>query len=123
MKGEDMRLNEVVFTDALPVDGYGPGYFRFGDQTHDAPLVVLPTGVASWAGFDDTVPLLKAAGMIDLLIVCTGSEIAHIPDGFRAMLEDAGIGVEFMASAQACRTYNVLLGEGRRVGLAALPVS
>ena len=118
-----MRLNEVVFTDALPVDGYGPGYFRLGDQTHEAPLVVLPTGIASWAGFEEVEPLLQAAGMIDLLIVGTGSEIAHVPDEFRAALEDAGIGVEFMASAQACRTYNVLLGEGRRVGLAALPVS
>ncbi|MBT8417844.1 MAG: Mth938-like domain-containing protein, partial [Silicimonas sp.] len=32
------------------------------------------------------------------------------------------IGVDVMASPQACRTYNVLLGEGRRVALAVLPV-
>ncbi len=118
-----MRLNELTFTDALPVEGYGAGYFRFGGKAHEAPLVVLPTGVTSWAGFEDLDPLLAATDAIDLLIVGTGSEISQIPDAFRAALDAAGIGVEFMASAQACRTYNVLLGEGRRVGLAAFPIS
>jgi uncharacterized protein len=37
-------------------------------------------------------------------------------------LEDAGLGVEVMSSPTACRTYNVVLSEGRRVGLALLPV-
>lgn len=118
-----MRLNEVVFTDAIPVDGYGPGFFRLGGQVHEAPLVVLPTGVASWSGYGDAKPLLEAANLIDLLIVGTGAEIEHIPSIFRTTLESARIGVEFMASPQACRTYNVLLGEGRRVALAVFPVS
>lgn len=118
-----MRLNEVVYTDALPVDGYGPGFFRVGGTAHDAPLVILPSGVAPWRGYDDTAPILAAAGDIDVCLVGTGDDIAHVPDDFRRALEEAGIGVEFMASAQACRTYNVLLGEGRRVGLALLPVT
>ena len=41
----------------------------------------------------------------------------------RSALEQAGLGVEAMASPAACRTYNVLLSEGRRVGLALLPVA
>ena len=118
-----MRLNEVILTDALPIEGYGAGYFRIGGKAHDAPLAVLPTGVTSWAGFEETKPFLNIAGQIDLLIVGTGGEISQIPNTLRAALENAGIGVEIMASAQACRTFNVLLGEGRRVGLAALPVS
>ena len=40
----------------------------------------------------------------------------------REALEEAGLGVEVMASPAACRTYNVLLSEGRRVGLALIPV-
>jgi len=50
------------------------------------------------------------------------AEIAHLPVAFRKQLEDAGLGVEAMASPAACRTYNVLLSEGRRVALALLPV-
>ncbi|MGI9393423.1 MAG: Mth938-like domain-containing protein [Boseongicola sp.] len=118
-----MRLNEVVFTEALPVEGYGPGFFRLGGQIHEAPLAVLPTGVTTWSGLDETELLINSANSIDLLIVGTGSEIGNIPAPFRETLENAGIGVEHMASPQACRTYNVLLGEGRRVALAVLPVT
>ena len=51
-----------------------------------------------------------------------GAEIAHVPTEFRAALEEAGIGVEVMNSPAACRTYNVLLSEGRRIAVALLPV-
>ena len=70
-------------------------------------------------GFEDFERLVDAADLIDLLIVGTGNEISHLPDTFREPLEDAGIGVEHMASAQACRTYNVLVHE-RRAVVAAL---
>ncbi|MFZ8959647.1 MAG: Mth938-like domain-containing protein, partial [Paracoccaceae bacterium] len=52
----------------------------------------------------------------------TGAEIAHIPAKLRAALESAGLGVEVMGSPSAARSYNVLLGEGRRIGAALLPV-
>jgi uncharacterized protein len=59
---------------------------------------------------------------LDVLFVGTGPEIAHLPAAFRETLEEAGIGVEPMSSPAACRTYNVLLSEGRRVAVALLPV-
>ena len=117
-----MRLNEITYTDAVPVEGYGPGFFRIGGQVHEGPIAVLPTGVKPWGGFDDTETPLAALGSLDVLFVGTGAEIAHVPAGFRAALEEAGLGVESMASPAACRTYNVLLSEGRRVGLALIPV-
>ena len=117
-----MRLNEVVYTDAKPVDGYGPGFFRIGGEVYEGPIVVLPTGIAPWGGYDDAKTLIDAVADLDVVFVGTGAEIAHIPSALRTALEDAGLGVEVMASATACRTYNVLLSEGRRVGLALLPV-
>ena len=117
-----MRLNEVTYTDAVPVDGYGRGFFRIGGSVRKGAVLILPTGVAAWAGYDETDSLTALAGRIDVLLVGTGAEIAHAPAAFREALEAVGIGVEVMASPQACRTYNVLLCEGRRVGLAALPV-
>ena len=59
---------------------------------------------------------------VDVLFVGTGAEIAHLPTSLRQRLEDSGIGVEVMNSPSACRTYNVLLSEGRRVAVAAVPV-
>ncbi len=116
-----MRLNEMRFTDAVPVDGYGPGFFRIGGTVVRGPVIVLPSGVVGWAGFDETAPLLAAVGSIDVLFVGTGAEIAHLPVPFREALEAVGLGVEGMSSPAACRTYNVLLSEGRRVGLALIP--
>ncbi len=117
-----MRLNEVNYTDALPVDGYGPGFFRIGGTAHPAPLAVLPSGIVEWTGLDDVTPFLAARGDVDVILFGMGAEIAHLPQTLRDALDSAGVGAEVMSSPQACRTYNVLLGEGRRVGLAALSV-
>lgn len=117
-----MRLQEVEFPDAKPIDGYGPGFFRVGGEAMQAPLCVAVSGVQDWGGYDDTESLLLLAGHIDVLFIGTGAETAHVPPAFRAALEDAGLGIEAMNSPAACRTYNVLVSEGRRVAAALLPV-
>lgn len=117
-----MRMNEVEYTDAQPIDGYGEGYFRIGGVAHEAPLTVTPAGVAPWGGLDDATALVSGAETLDVFLIGMGTDIAHIPQSLRDALENAGVGVEVMSSPQACRTYNVLLGEGRRIGLALLPV-
>lgn len=117
-----MRLNEVTYNDAVPVEGYGPGFFRVGGVVREGAIAILPAGVSAWGGYDDTAGLEAAAADIDVALIGTGAEIAHVPAAFRSALEAVGIGVEVMASPQACRTYNVLLGEGRRVALAVMPV-
>lgn len=117
-----MRLNEIVYTDARPVEGYGPGFFRIGGEVRRGGLLILPTGLSAWQGYGDRDRLMAARGHIDVLFVGTGAEIAPVPGDFRAALEGAGVGVEIMASPTACRTYNVLLSEGRRIGAALIPV-
>lgn len=117
-----MRLNEITFTDAKPVEGYGPGFFRIGGEVIMGAALTGPTGTQSWGGYEDLQPLLNLAGQVDVLFMGTGAEIAHIPEPFRAALEEAGLAVDVMASAPAARTYNVLLSEGRRIALAVLPV-
>ncbi len=117
-----MRLNEVTYTDAEPVDGYGAGFFRVGGTRIDGALITGPAGTRGWGGLDDREVLLDLAGSIDVLLIGTGAEIAHIPADLRRAIEDAGMGVETMNSPAACRTYNVLLTEGRRVALAVVPI-
>ncbi|MEL6220164.1 MAG: Mth938-like domain-containing protein, partial [Pseudomonadota bacterium] len=48
--------------------------------------------------------------------------IAPLPADVRQAIEAAGIGVEVMSTPSACRTYNVLLSEGRRVACALTAV-
>jgi uncharacterized protein len=93
-----MRLSEIAFNDGVPVDAYGPGYFRIGGEVRNGPQLILPTGAVDWGGYNDTSMIVEAADDLDVLFVGTGSETAH------------------------CRTYNILLSEGRRVGVALLPV-
>lgn len=117
-----MRLHEIVFTDAKPVDGYGPNFFRIGGQVIKGAVVAGPKGTQTWGGFEDTGVLLELAGQVDVLFVGTGADIAHLPDDLLETLQEAGIAAEAMSSPAACRTYNVLLSEGRRIALAVLPI-
>jgi len=117
-----MQLHEIRFDAATPIDGYGPGFFRIGGQVIEGAVLVTAGGARSWGGFDDSPTLLALAGSVDVLFLGTGAETGHIPAALRQTLEAAGLGVEAMNSPAACRTYNVLLAEGRRVAAALLPV-
>ena len=117
-----MRLNEISYNDASPIDGYGPGFFRVGRHVLRGACLVTPWNAGPWGGLGDWDAPLSLQGKIDVLIVGTGAEIAHLPADFRAAFEGVGIGVEAMNSPAAARTYNVLLGEGRRIAVCLLPV-
>ena len=117
-----MRLTEITYDLAKPIDGYGPGFFRIDGKVLTGPCLITPWGASSWGGLDDTATPLALAGKIDVLFIGMGADIAHVPAGFRDTLEAAGIGVEVMNSPAAARTYNVLLAEGRRIAAALLPV-
>ena len=116
-----MKLNEVTYGAGQPIDGYTEGGFRVGGRLYDGAVLVAPGGVTPWDG--TAASILALADAIDVLLIGTGAEIAHPDPALRDPLEAAGLGVEAMASAQAARTYNVLLGEGRRVAAALRPVA
>lgn len=116
-----MDLTETQFGDARPFDGYGPGFFRVGGAVVEGALVLHAGGLAPWDG-RDPAPLVALAGTVDVILLGTGAEIAHADSDLRAAVEGAGLGLEVMATAPACRTYNVLVGEGRRVAAAVMPV-
>ena len=117
-----MQMNEITFRDAVPIDGYGPGFFRVAGQVLTGAIIVTAERASVWGGLEDLAALEALAGQVDVLFLGTGSEIAHPPAGLRTRLEVLGIGVETMNSPSACRTYNVLVSEGRRVAVAVLPV-
>ena len=104
-----------------PVEGYGPGFHRIGGRRHEGPIVVHGGGVSGWDG-RDPAPILALKGAVDVVLMGTGADIAHAPADLRVAVEEAGMGLEVMNSPAACRTYNVLIGEGRRVAAALLPV-
>jgi uncharacterized protein len=121
-----MRQVEVNYEGiGVPVDGYGAGGFRVAGAVWRGPVALLPEGARTWSGLPDLALFLDHAEAIDVLLVGMGAELA-LPEAefqrWRATLEAAGVGLELMATPAACRTYNVLLAEGRRVAAALMPV-
>ena len=79
-------------------------------------------GVCHWGGLDDLEPLIINKENYDVIFIGMGIDILPLPKVIANKLEQAGVPFEVMGSPSACRTYNVLLSEDRRVGLAILPV-
>ncbi len=120
-----VRTTEIDFESRLPIDGYAPGGFRVAGTVYRGPIGLVPAGVIDWGGLPDLGPFLERAAEFDVLLVGLGAAMGPLPEGFvasRAALEAAGVGVDPMATPSACRTFNVLLGEGRRVAAALMPV-
>lgn len=117
-----MRLNEIAYNESAPVDGYGPGFFRIGGSLINGPVITGPLGTQGWDGFADLDALIALKDHVDVLFVGTGADVAHLPEEVAEALQEAGLAAEPMSSPAACRTYNVLLSEGRRVALALIPV-
>lgn len=117
-----MRLSEIEFEGQRPVDGYGPGFFRVAGEVYEGPILLSAAGLGLWKGDKDSKPLIELSAQLDVLFIGTGANIAPLPAKLKQALDKANVPYDVMSSPSACRTYNVLLGEGRRVGLAALPV-
>lgn len=105
------------------IEGYGAGGFLFGGMSHRGSILALPSGVravpitqASEIDASVLAPLLaEPQGSVDLLVLGTGDNLALPSREVRALLRAAGVGVDPMATHHAIATYNILLGEGRKV--------
>ena len=117
-----MRLDETPYHHQLPVDGYGPGFFRVGGEIYKGGIFVHDRQVQSWAGYDKSDDLIECAKKYDLLLMGTGIELRPVPEILSAQIEASGSALECMPSPSACRTFNVLIAENRSVMLACLAI-
>tara|TARA_Y100000389_G_scaffold15401_1_gene13681 strand:+ start:653 stop:1006 length:354 start_codon:yes stop_codon:yes gene_type:complete len=117
-----MQINEVSFNGQPPVDSYGPGFFRVSNIIHKGALFLTLKGSINWTGLDDLTAIIENKDDYDVVFIGMGKEISPLPKTIYNKLEKAGVPFEVMNSPSACRTYNVLLSEERRVGLAVLPI-
>jgi uncharacterized protein len=124
-----MRLEEQAQGRFL-IQGYGEGGFRIAGKRHQGGVMVLPVGVVPWPVTtpaeiteDSLRPAIDAAADIDVLLIGCGASIAPVDrEMMRRIREAHGIAIDLMDTGAACRTYNVLLLDGRQVGAALLPV-
>lgn len=118
------------FPGRAPIDAYGNGGFRFADMSHRGSLLCLPSGIAGWdvQAFEDLnfaafTRVLAERRDIEFVLLGTGDELRHPSLDVRTAFAEAGVGLEPMSTGAACRTYNVLLAEGRPVAAALIAVA
>ena len=111
------------------IDAYGAGGFRFADMSHRGSLLCLPDAIWAWPVTRpqdiDRASLLRvfeAASGIDSLIIGTGNDVWLMPNDLREALRRHHVGVDTMQTGAAIRTYNIMIGERRRVAAALIAV-
>ena len=120
-----MKLHSDAHSGLNTISGYGSDYIQIHQKTYQHAVLVSPSGdivawpVASFATLTEADFLQICARQPELFILGTGAR-QHFPKPeLLKPLIQARIGFEIMDSQAACRTYNILMGEGRQV-LAAI---
>jgi uncharacterized protein len=108
---------------------YGPGRFLIGEREWREPVLVTPTATVPLgiSRAEDLTPeslafLKTLPTPTELLVLGCGARAIFVPPAQRAALKAAGLGLEVVDTGSACRIYNVLVAEGRRVAAALIPV-
>ncbi|MCR6632059.1 MAG: Mth938-like domain-containing protein [Magnetospirillum sp.] len=124
-----MDITPVVSSESQLIHGYGDLGFTITGTRHEGSVLVLPTRTLPWAAkavaeitVESLQPLLEAEPRPAVLLLGCGKGMAVIPREIKAALRAAGMVVEPMDTGAACRTYNVLLTEGRDVAAALIAV-
>ena len=114
---------------AAEIEAYGKGGFIFDTMSHQGSLLCLPDAVWAWpvekAEQIDRASLERvfaAASSIDTLIIGTGLEIWRPPPALREALRAVKVMLDAMQTGPAIRTYNIMMGERRRVAAALIAV-
>ncbi len=113
------------------VDAYGKGAFTIRGQRHAGPIILLPDAVLPWS-FGDIAALtvgdfaalvsLEPSRRPNILLIGMGTRTQFVTPAVRSALREAGMIADLMDTGAACRTYNVLLAEERRVAACLVPV-
>jgi uncharacterized protein len=121
-----MKLHASRPTSLNTVTAYGSGYLEINAERHEQALLVQPESpLEAWPveRFEQLDPahFARIAELApEVVLLGTGARQRFPHPRLTAPLTAAGIGVEAMDSGAACRTYNILMTEGRKVVLAVL---
>jgi uncharacterized protein len=114
---------------SAPIEAYGKGGFVFAEMSHRGSLLCLPDSIWAWPVMKpeeiDRASLARvfaAANSIDTLIIGSGTDVWLPPAALREALRAAGVVLDAMQTGPAVRTYNIMMGERRRVAAALIAV-
>ncbi|MBT4769721.1 MAG: hypothetical protein HOO00_04255 [Rhodospirillaceae bacterium] len=114
------------------IDSYGEEGFTVSGHLWRCPILVFAGQTQAWEidgekmpdalTISSLAPVFDYEPAIELLLIGLGPSILALPEIFRGGMKERGVAIEPLDSGAACRTFNLLSMEGRRVAAALLPV-
>ena len=116
-----MKLSEDYNSGSYMINGYDSEGIIINQRTYSCSLIVSnhqllenwPLQDISQLTTDNLTPILELNP--EVILIGTGSTLTFPPVASYSNIIQSGLGIEFMDSIAACRTYNILLSEDRNV--------
>jgi uncharacterized protein len=109
------------------IQSYGEGGFKVSGVRYKSSILILPDEAIGWPvasaselTLQSLQPVIDVSPAVEIVIIGCGTALSMLPLTLREVMRSKQIGVESMDTGAACRTYNVLAGEGRRVAAALI---
>ena len=122
-----MDLTPAATAGRQIIERYAASGFRVSGVIHHGPVLVFPDLTVAWEAasvpdltWETLAPVIEHGG-VEILVLGLGRSTSAVPAALRTALRTAGIALEAMDTGAACRTYNVLVAEDRRVAAALVP--
>ncbi len=133
-----MDITPLVREGQQIIKSYAAGVFHISGVSYEGAVLVSPIETAPWLlgddssmcanrpfndlSFENFQPLISCADDIDIVLLGAGERTGFFDPDLRKKLGEKGLSIDVMDTGAACRTYNVLMAEGRRVVAALLPI-
>ena len=125
-----MDVTPLIHKGSQVIQSYANGVFKVSGKRYEHSILVNIDETAVWdiGNISDVAdlkvqhftPLIERSEHIDVVLLGCGKTMAFLPPILRSELKKSGLSVDIMDTGAACRTYNVLMAEGRRVVCALL---
>jgi uncharacterized protein len=109
------------------IDSYGEDRFTVSGTVHHGSIIVFTDHTLAWpvraiteVTLDSLQPILAIRASLEVVLLGCGARLTQIPRELRQMLRQSGLAAELMDTGAACRTYNVLAAEERKVAAALI---
>lgn len=117
-------ITPLIRADQKIIQSYASGKFRISGEVFDHAVIVTQLSVRQWPNSNAMSPDPEIFKDIDadILLIGAGQSATPLPPRQRAAFRAIGLSVDVMDTGAACRTFNVLTAEGRRVAAALIPI-
>ncbi len=124
-----MDITPLVAKGQQIVKSYSNGVFHISNETYQTAVLLSPEKTTPWGDFIDSSdiclsdfePIIALTSEYDVFLLGTGKTMKFLDPELKKQLRAEGVVFDMMDTGAACRTYNVLMAEGRRILVAMLP--